>query len=162
MTVINRYNNEVEYSNTSKTDLNYITGDKEYLVEFTINISKYIISTFKISFEKLQNKYAHVLDFDNFLYVPLFSIENVGIQNFFIDLDDYITGETIKLFYTYNFTKRISVKGILYRFNKIDLNKTIEDNNIYVESYIKQILKIIIFILIKLMIIKNLLFYKFN
>ena len=82
MTVINKYNNEVEYSNTSKTDLNYITGDKEYL--FTINISKYIISTFKISFEKLQNKYAHVLDFDNFLYVPLFSIGNVGIQNFFL------------------------------------------------------------------------------
>ena len=125
-------------------------------------MSKSYISTFKISFEKLQNKYAHVLDFDNFLYVPLFSIENVGIQNFFIDLDDYITRETIKLFYTYNFTKRISVKGIFCRFNKIDLNKTIEDNNIYVESYIKQILKIIIFILIKLMIIKNLLFYKFN
>ena len=84
MTVINKYNNEVEYSNTSKTDLNYITGDKEYLVEFTVNMSKSYISTFKISFEKLQNKYAYVLDFDNFLYVPLFSIENVGIQNFFL------------------------------------------------------------------------------
>ena len=135
MNVTDLRNNKTIYSKTSYSDINYYTDYEEYLVEFMVENFNNSDSTIKISFEKLKNKYANVLLVDEVKVVPLHSKEKGGVQNFFIDLDDYIPHETIQMQFNIKFYSRINVSGIFYTTNKLDLNKTFEDNSFYVESY---------------------------